>query len=67
MAIILIRCPKTNLPVATGFFMDHATFKAAEFADSDRRLRCPDCDEVHVWRKDEAYLIDEELPVPTEE
>jgi hypothetical protein len=59
MAMVLIRCPVTNLAVATGLFMDKASFESATFRDEDTRLKCPLCREIHVWRKEEAYLVEE--------
>ncbi len=52
MAMVLIRCSKTNLPVTTGLFMDRASFESATFRDEDTRLRCPQCRQIHVWRKE---------------
>jgi len=63
MAIVMIRCSKTNLSVATGLFMSDPDFDAAQISEQDRRLNCPICQEIHVWRKDDAYLIDEEEPI----
>jgi hypothetical protein len=63
MAMVLIRCPVTNLPVATGLFMDRVDFESASFGDEDTRLKCPLCREIHVWRKEEAYLVEENEPL----
>jgi hypothetical protein len=68
MAMVLIRCPVIDLPVSTGFFMDESTFESADLHDEDRRLSCPLCQEVHVWQKEEAYLVeDEEAPLSSSE
>jgi hypothetical protein len=63
MAIVMIRCPQTNLSVTTGLFMSDQDFDAAEISEQERRLNCPICQEIHVWRKDEAYLVEEEEPI----
>lgn len=63
MAMVLIRCPETNLPVTTGLFMDRASFESATFRDEDTRLRCAECREIHTWRKEEAYLVEENEPI----
>ncbi len=63
MAMVLIRCPVTNLPVTTGLFMDRTSFESATLQEDDRRLKCPECREIHVWRKEEAYLVEENEPI----
>jgi hypothetical protein len=63
MAMVLIRCSETNLPVTTGLFMDRSSFESATFRDEDTRLRCPLCRQIHVWRKEEAYLVEENEPI----
>lgn len=67
MAMVLIRCSESNLPVATGLFMKPSEFETADLSESERRLRCPDCGGEHVWRKEDAHLLDEEQPVPAQE
>jgi hypothetical protein len=48
--------------------MDESTFESADLHDEDRRLSCPLCQEVHVWQKEEAYLVeDEEAPLSSSE
>lgn len=63
MAIVMIRCPNTNLSVATGLFMDQPDFKSTDIPEQDRRLNCPICQQIHMWRKDEVYLVEEEEPI----
>jgi hypothetical protein len=63
MAMVLIKCPVTNLPVSTGLFMEEDYFESATLGEEDRRLSCPLCQEVHVWQKEEAYLVEEEEPI----
>ena len=68
MAMVLIRCPVIDLPVSTGLFMDEPTFESADLHDEDRRLSCPLCQQVHVWQKEEAYLVEDEVaPLPAHE
>jgi hypothetical protein len=63
MAMVLIKCPTTDLPVSTGLFMAESEFESAAFQEEARRLSCPLCNEVHVWQKDQAYLVEEEEPL----
>lgn len=63
MAMVLIRCPVTDLPVSTGLFMDESTFRSATLEEEETRLSCPLCGETHVWRKEEAYLVEEAEPM----
>ncbi len=63
MAMVLIRCSETNLPVTTGLFMDRASFESATLRDEDTRLRCPLCRQIHMWRKEDAYLVEENEPI----
>ena len=63
MAMVLIRCSETNLPVTTGLFMDGPSFESATFREEDTRLRCPMCRQIHVWRKEDAYLVEENEPI----
>lgn len=63
MAIVMIRCPNTNLSVTTGLFMDGPEFESADIPEQDRRLNCPLCDEIHIWQKGDAYLVEEEEPI----
>ena len=63
MAMVLIKCPTTDLPVSTGLFMDESDFESAALEQEDRRLACPLCQEIHVWSKDQAYLVEEEEPL----
>ena len=63
MAMVLIRCSETNLPITTGLFMDGPSFESATFREEDTRLRCPMCRQIHVWRKEDAYLVEENEPI----
>ena len=63
MAMVLIRCPVTNLPVSTGLFMDGSAFESATIQDDEKRLKCSLCGEIHVWQKEEAYLVEENEPL----
>jgi hypothetical protein len=63
MAIVMIRCSNTNLPMTTGLFMDQPEFESTDIPEQDRRLNCPLCYGIHVWQKDEAYLVEEEEPL----
>ena len=53
MARILTECPETGETVFTCRRM-----KADEFEDMSIELgfRCPSCDQIHKWRKENAWL-----------
>lgn len=54
MAQLLIDCPETGRPVATGWDLDWSGFEAAEI--EPQTLDCPACGQPHRWTKEEAYL-----------
>jgi hypothetical protein len=56
MAVIMIRCPRTGLPVSTGIETDDTTFEA--LPDSLGLAVCPVCELQHTWWKREAWLED---------
>lgn len=60
MAMVVIRCPATNLPVSTGLFIERTAFEPANLSEEDRRLKCPLCGELHLWTGEEAYLVEDE-------
>lgn len=56
MALVMIKCPQTGGQVSTGIETDVATFE--RLPDADAQLNCPQCGQVHVWRKADAALVD---------
>jgi hypothetical protein len=54
MAAVLITCPKTRRPAATGLELNTLSFIWATLRD--RRLHCPECGRTHFWDKEDAYL-----------
>jgi len=54
MPRIMIKCPKTGEPVFTGIEMDDKSFRNATL--KNETLKCPDCDQVHIWNKKDAFL-----------
>jgi hypothetical protein len=54
MAAVLITCPRTRRPVATGLDLDTLSFIWATLRD--QRFRCPACGRTHIWDKEDAYL-----------
>lgn len=54
MATVLITCPKTRRPVATGLELDTLSFIWATLRE--QRVRCPACGRTHIWNKVDAYL-----------
>lgn len=65
MAMVVIRCPATNLPVSTGLFMDRIAFESADFSEEERRLKCLLCGDLHLWTREEAYLVGDEAEEST--
>ncbi len=59
MARIFVTCPETDMPVYTGLAMDKSSFESSTFRD--KRVTCPHCGKVHVWQKEEAYLVGGEI------
>jgi hypothetical protein len=59
MARIFVTCPETNMPVYTGLAMDKSSFESSTLRD--KRVTCPHCGKVHVWQKEEAYLVGGEV------
>jgi hypothetical protein len=55
MANVLIKCPKSGMPVPTGIAMDKVAFATATLKNNTVGL-CPDCGESHTWSKDDAFL-----------
>ena len=56
MALVMITCPQTGNPVATGIETDEATFQ--RLPDARTHLHCPLCGQVHTWSKSDATLAD---------
>ena len=54
---ILIKCPDTGKPVLTGLFMNKAAF--LNLLIDARKVRCPHCGQIHIWRKKDAHLAGE--------
>ena len=54
MGVIMIKCPHTGLPVATGTETDDLTFDM--LPDSLGLAVCPRCGLKHSWCKREAWL-----------
>lgn len=54
MAQVLIDCPETGKPVATGWDLDWSGLEAAEI--ESQTLDCPICGKTHRWTKEDAYL-----------
>ena len=58
MARVLIRCPVTRAPVDTGVHVDAEGFRFVSMvlASVPQTLRCPACDQEHVWKARDAFL-----------
>lgn len=57
MARIFVTCPETNMPVYTGIAMDESSYESADF--ENETVKCPHCGKVHMWQKEDAYLVGE--------
>ena len=58
MARAMIACPNTGKPVYTGMSFDTLSFATSRL--SNRSVACPECGQVHIWNKQNAYLESEE-------
>ena len=56
VAILLIKCPHTERPIATGIELDAETFTS--LPDILSYMKCPECDLEHAWWTREAWLED---------
>ncbi len=52
---VLITCPQTGEPVETVFRLRRAAFEELK---GEHRFRCTRCGQVHVWRKEDAWLAE---------
>jgi hypothetical protein len=60
---IVIDCPSTGKPLATGLAMDPQSFASSKLADilTDP---CPHCGQMHTWGTQDAYLEGSRPPRP---
>jgi hypothetical protein len=56
MQDVMILCPTTQLPLATGVQLSEAVFATAVFLNV--RVVCPHCEEEHRWNKEDAFLVE---------
>lgn len=56
MQDVMILCPTTQQPLATGVQLSEAVFATAVFMNV--RVQCPHCEEEHRWNKDDAFLVE---------
>jgi hypothetical protein len=54
MQDVMIICPTTQLPLATGVQISEAVFATAVFTNV--RAICPHCEGEHRWNKEDAFL-----------
>jgi hypothetical protein len=54
MAILMIKCPHTDKPIATGIDVDPESF--ANLPDVLSHVKCPECGLEHAWWTREAWL-----------
>lgn len=55
MAMVLIRCPNTGKPLATGIGMDPGSFASSTLLNNTVGP-CPHCGQNHTWSKKDAWL-----------
>ena len=55
---VMITCPSTDLPLATGVQLSSAVFATAIFTNV--RLQCPHCGGEHRWNNADAFLVEVE-------
>lgn len=60
---VMIDCPATGKPVATGFAMSAEAFAAAKLSGNETD-ECPHCGQMHIWEMKEAYLEGSRPPRP---
>ena len=65
MAILLVKCPRTDRPISTGIEI-HDAETLINLPDVCSRINCPECGLEHVWRTREARLEDR-VPPPKNE
>jgi hypothetical protein len=51
---VMIACPVTQLPLATGVQLSADVFATAVFLNV--RVQCPHCETEHRWNKSDAFL-----------
>ncbi len=56
MSQVMIRCPETGKPVATGMAMDRKSFDSATLERNS--VQRPHCGKAHTWSKKDAWLQD---------
>lgn len=56
MAQVMIRCPKSKMPVPTGISMSKAAFESSTL-ENNSIGPCPDCEATHTWSKSEAFVL----------
>lgn len=53
-ARLMITCPNTGTPTATGMSINAGFFETSAFVGME--VVCPHCGETHIWSKKDAYL-----------
>ena len=59
---LVIRCAETGKPIRLKMEMDKKTFTDSGFRNM--RTRCPHCQDLHVWQKEDITLESIEAAVP---
>jgi len=57
-AMVMINCPETGTPVATGISMERVSF-APSILENQVLHNCPICGRDHFWSKEDAFLEEE--------
>ena len=53
--MVMIKCPKTGKPVATGIDMKIKSFETVTLRDNTFAA-CPACNGMHTWDKKDAWI-----------
>jgi hypothetical protein len=59
---VMILCPSTHKPVATGLSMTKTSHESTEFGR--HALTCPHCGQEHAWATSDTFLEGDTPPEP---
>ena len=62
-AMVMVNCPETGKPVATGISMERASFEPS-ILNNKVLYNCPVCGRDHFWSKEDAFLEEEQSSGP---
>jgi hypothetical protein len=59
MGDVMIRCPTTQEPLATGIVMNRASLENSKLSNNISGP-CPHCGQLHTWNIEDAWIDEEE-------